>query len=315
MTNGVGEVNEITTSREKRRRSRPRGYVTWNPHRHVRVLLGQVQSVLDEYERHLPLTIRQVFYRLVAAYGYEKTEPAYNRLCEHLVTARRARMIPFESIRDDGIVTYSARWHQDVQGFWDDTGRRIRDYRRDRQAGQPVRIELWCEAAGMAPQLSRVADDYSVEVFSTGGFAGLCAVRMIVDRALERTTPTVFLHCGDLDPSGEAIFKAMTEDAIAFLEADQRIGTQRIIPVRVALTRSQVEAFALPTAPPKKSDSRSASWEGGTCQLEALAPDTLATIVREAIEEHLDGTTFTHQLQLERADVAELWKGLPRGSA
>ena len=32
---------------------------------------------------HLSLTIRQIFYRLVGAHGYEKTEQAYDRLIEY----------------------------------------------------------------------------------------------------------------------------------------------------------------------------------------------------------------------------------------
>jgi len=32
-----------------------------------------------------------------------------------------------------------------------------RNLRFDRQAGQPRRLALWCEAAGMVPQLERVA--------------------------------------------------------------------------------------------------------------------------------------------------------------
>jgi len=91
---------------------------------------------------HLPLTVRQVFYRLVATYGFEKTERAYGRLCEHLVRARRAKLIPFGVIRDDGPVSYSSEWHDGPEAFWDETVERIREYRRDRQAGQRVRVEL-----------------------------------------------------------------------------------------------------------------------------------------------------------------------------
>ena len=51
----------------------------------------------------LPLTVRQIFYRLVGAHGYDKTEQAYARLGEHLNRARRAGLIEFDAIRDDGI--------------------------------------------------------------------------------------------------------------------------------------------------------------------------------------------------------------------
>src|SRR4051812_35009559 len=82
---------------------------------------------------------------------------------------------------------------------------------------QPVYIELWCEAAGMVPQMERVANRYSIPVYSTGGFSSVTVTSEIADRALARDKPTVFLHVGDFDPSGESIFDAMTRDARAFL--------------------------------------------------------------------------------------------------
>ena len=75
-----------------------------------------MRGVLDEYEDYLPLTIRQIFYRLVGAHNYEKTERAYARLCEHLNRARRARIIPMASIRDDGGVSSAPlSWDSVVQ--------------------------------------------------------------------------------------------------------------------------------------------------------------------------------------------------------
>jgi hypothetical protein len=105
-----------------------------------------------------------------------------------------------EWVRDDNIVSYSSPWYDDPEDFWDETGRRIKDYRRDRQAGQRVRIELWCEAAGMGPQLDLVCRDYSVPVFSNGGNNSISAQRQVVDHALSRDVPTVLLHVGDFDP-------------------------------------------------------------------------------------------------------------------
>jgi hypothetical protein len=307
---------EFTAGRENRHR-RPKGYAAWRPQANTRHLLEQVNAVLDEYAEHLPLTVRQIYYRLVGGYGYEKTEQAYKRLGEHLVRARRAKLIAFDAVRDDTVLSYSSPWHEGVEDFWNETGRRIRNYQRDRQTGQRVRVELWCEAAGMAPQLARVADAYSVPVYATGGFGSLTAVRQIADRALARTMPTVLLHVGDYDPSGESIFAAVAEDAAAFVEADRIVNTLRIRPVRVALTAAQVELYQLPTAPPKPSDSRSRHWDGGTCQLEALAPDLLAQLVREAIAHELNLDSLAAQIVREDDDRLELWRGLPpaRGAA
>jgi hypothetical protein len=302
-----------TAGRDNGRR-RPKGYAAWRPQRRTVALLDQVSPILDEYEDYLPMTVRQLFYRLVGAYGYDKTELAYNRLAEHLVRARRARIIPFDAIRDDGVVTYPSEWYADVDAFSNETGRRARNYWRDRQEGQRQRLELWTEAAGMAPQLARVAHDYSIPVYSTGGFSSLTAVRQIVDRALGHHH-TILLHVGDYDPSGEAIFDAIGADAIAFLEADKRVASQTIEARRVALTADQVAAFDLATAPAKATDSRTKNWAGSeTCQLEALAPDQLATVVRTAIETLIDTDMLNAQLAHEQDDRAELL-GLPPGSA
>jgi hypothetical protein len=95
----------------KRKKVRVRGFAPWSPQAASLELLDQVHAVLGEYEDYLPLTIRQIFYRLVGAHRYEKTEQAYERLCEHLNRARRARLISMDVIRDDGgVIEESNYW-------------------------------------------------------------------------------------------------------------------------------------------------------------------------------------------------------------
>lgn len=300
------------TARRNNSRQRPKGYADWRPQAKAKATISHVEVVLDEYRDHLPLTVRQIFYRLVGAHGYPKTDAAYIALAEMLVRARRARMIGFDAIRDDGVVSIPRHLYGSVEDFHDETARRIHGYRRDRLEGQAVRLELWAEAAGMIHQLDQVAARYSVPVYSAGGFGSLTANYEIARRALNRNVPTVLLHVGDLDPSGVSIFEAATEDASRFVEADRLIQNLEIRPVRVALTADQVRDHDLPTAPPKKSDTRSGRWEGETCQLEALAPDVLAEIVTDAIEKHLDMNKFGAVLDLEEYDRQQLLS-LPSG--
>jgi hypothetical protein len=306
-------MSDFTASRENGSRRRPKGYDKgWRPQTRTLALLEQVRGVLGEYEDYLPLTVRQIFYRLVGAHGYEKTERAYARLAESLVRARRAGRIPFGAIRDDGVSVADTAFYYGVEDFHNQTAARAMRYCRDRQDGQPRRVELWCEAAGMLHQLHRVAEEFSVPVFSAGGFASLTATRGIAARALKRNRPTVVLHVGDFDPSGESIFEAIAEDAAAFVEADRTVRTIHLEARRVALTAGQVEAHDLETAPPKASDSRSARWRGETCQLEALAPDVLAGVVRDAILGQFDFGVLRSVLKEERSERAALL-GLPPG--
>jgi hypothetical protein len=305
-------MSQIFTACRENGRRRPRGYAAWRPQAATRALLADVQAVVERYDEHLPLTIRQVFYNLVAHGRLDKTELAYARLCEHLNRARRARLIPFEVIRDDGVVTMRSQSYDSVEDSYDETGRRARDYRRDRQAGQPTYLEVWCEAAGMLHQLDAIADGYTIPVYSAGGFASLSATRAIANRALSRSVPTVILHVGDFDPSGESIFASMIEDATAFVSEDRVLGPTYtdLRGVRVALTERQVAEYDLPTAPTKASDSRAWNWDGGTCQLEALPPDTLAEVIRDAINSHIDNQALAPVLEAECVERAALL-GLP----
>ena len=306
-------MTEITAGREKGSR-RPRGYADWRPQEKTRQLLEQVSTVFGQYEDFLPLTVRQVFYRLVGSFGYEKTEQAYARLAEALVRARRARLVPFGHLRDDGVVVAQTRWYQDERDFMESFAEEAKSYQRDLQQGQKYQIELWSESAGMLPQLASVANAFSVPVYSASGFGSLSAVRQIVERAQEWDR-LVVLHVGDYDPSGESIFEAMTTDAQAFLEEDRLLASQEIIPVRVALTAEQVARHGLPTAPAKASDSRSRRWDGETCQLEALAPSDLARIVRGAIVAYLDEDVLDHQLHQEQQDRIARQRALPAGTS
>lgn len=302
---------------------RPKGYAAWNASPASLAVVRDVRSVLDEYRDHLPLTVRQIFYRLVGQYGYEKTERAYSRLAEYLVRARRAQMIPFSAIRDDGTVGQGGGGWASVQEYLEDVVDGARYYKRDRLDGQPFAVELWCEAAGMVPQLERVARQYSIPVYSTGGFSSVTVTHEIAGRALRQERPTAFLHVGDFDPSGESIFEAMGTDAKSFLRGalldDGRGGEDaaylgRDLPDdvpdlrlrRVALTADQVEEHGLPTAPPKSSDTRSVNWVGATCQAEAMAPDLLAEIVEGALRETLDLDVYRGLLETEREERDEL---------
>ena len=290
-----------TPRRESNKRSR--GYIeNYNPQSKTIELLAQVKEVLAEYRKYWPLTCRQIFYRMVGAYNFDKTELAYKRLCEHLANARRGRYIPFEAIRDDGTSTYSLG-HFDSH---DDFLRHVRElgegYTRNKLAEQDFHIEVWCEAAGMLPQLFSVAEQYSVPVYSSGGFDSLTSKKQLADRICEIEKKTVILHLGDYDPSGVSIFDAVAEDVTAFVNKDRRHGLIDVRFKRVGLTAGQVRAFELPTAPPKKTDSRAASWRGETCQLEALPPDMIATLLSDKISQYIDFEKFNEDIEAEQKE-------------
>jgi hypothetical protein len=131
------------------RKSRVHGFAPWRPTAKSLALLETVQAILTEYLAYLPLTIRQIFYRLVGVHDYPKTERAYKNLCELLNRARRSGVVKFSAIRDDGIVKRAPlHWEtaaQFVQGFVN----AIDTFRLDRQASRLRQLIFAVEAAGM----------------------------------------------------------------------------------------------------------------------------------------------------------------------
>lgn len=193
------------------------GFSVWRPTDASRAMLEMIDAVFVEYEDYLPLTGRQIFYRLVGAFGYEKSDDAANRVYNVLNRARRAGIVPFHTVRDGGGSKALPLVWDDADAFWTDVRDRFDHFSRNRQAGQPAFVELFCEAPGMMPQLQRVAFPYSVPVYGTRGFTGLGVVAEIARRALVRVGPTVILQVGDYDPSGVMIFDTLAADVRAFV--------------------------------------------------------------------------------------------------
>ena len=295
--------------RAKPKTTRVRGFAPWRPQAESLELLRDVQAVLATFRAYLPVTLRQVFYRLVATRGYPKDENAYARLCETLNRARRGGMLEWDAIRDDGFT-------KRVASSWDSPAdwaaavvASAKQYRRDRQEGQARRLVVWCEAGGMVPQLERVAAEYSVPVYSSGGFDSVTAKHAVAEEFSAMGAATV-LHIGDLDPSGVHMFGSLDEDVRAFLE---QLGGD-VVFVRLAVTREQVDAMQLPTAPPKATDRR--AFSGDTVQAEAIPPDELARIVRRAIVDRRDPEAvagITYLEEQDRESVVSAAEKLARG--
>jgi hypothetical protein len=228
-------MTDVTAGRDNARH-RPRGYIQhYRPRPATEALLADIRAVLEEYGDHWPLTARQIFYRLVGAHGYAKTEQFYERLCSHLSNGRRGHRIPFAAIRDDGVSLVPVEHFEDADAFYGHVRHIGETYRRDKMARQPVYLEVWCEAAGMAPQLAEVARAYSITVYSCSGFDSTTAKKDIADRICREGRRAVILHLGDHDPSGVSIFEAAAEDVAAFVAADRPHGLCTVEFRRVAL--------------------------------------------------------------------------------
>jgi hypothetical protein len=287
--------------------TRVRGLAPWCPQPKTRELLIAVKAILEEYDDYLPLTLRQIFYRLVGAYGFDKTEQSYARLGEHLNRARRAGFISFDAIRDDGVTLAEPLAWRDATALVRAFIASAKDFRLDRQRGQPIRLIFAVEAAGMIPQVQRIANPFGIAVHSSGGFDSLTAKHNLA-KSLGQWPKVEVLHIGDHDPSGVHLFSAVSEDVRAIARDLGLVGLIRFS--RLAVTPAQITTLALPTAPAKVTDRR--TFTGETTQCEAIPPDTLAAIIGNSVHQRLDPDALNQIYHAEREIRARL---TPRLSA
>lgn len=284
--------------------TRPRGFVDWAPRMATRELLDNIDDILHQYRRVLPLSIRQIFYRLVVEYSFGKTEAGYERLCETLNRARRARLLDMDVIRDDGFYLTSIPTFASANDAIDVYLRHAANLNVDRQAGQDSRLIVWCEAQGMKPMLEGVTVAYGVPVASSGGFDSTTTKHNMAN-VFAAQMHTEVLHIGDYDPSGVHMFSSLQEDVEAFIDD---LGGD-VTFTRLAVTPEQRDQYNLPTAPPKKTDRRSFA-DTSTVQCEALPPDVLLEIVENAIVSRIDPDVREQTLTAEQELRVDLLRRL-----
>lgn len=273
-----------------------RGYAEWNPKPEALHWVRATNEVLDQYRDYWPLSVRQLFYRLVAAYDYPKSEAAYNKLTGYLSRARRAGLLPWRAIRDGGQGKgLGAFFYKGADDFEQSIKDAAAGMMLNRQKGQENVIELWCEAGGMVPILSGIARPYSARVNTGGGYDSVTAKHQLAVRVRDRAKRgkrTLVLHVGDFDGSGEDMCDVLRDDTMHMVVSQISAAAREddagkwapasIIAVargerdavgdfvdwalehftveRIALTGQQVIDRAVETAPPKPTDSRTARF-------------------------------------------------------
>ena len=248
-------------------------------------LLRLGTEIVNGYDTQV--TLRQLFYRLVAAERLPNTTNAYKSLSKHTAEARRAGTFPALMDRGRTIHRYPSFGGAAEAQQWLGS-----IYRRDRTEGQRVSVYLGVEKAGIVAQFQEWFGDLGVPVLALGGYGSQTYVDNVAEDVEATDRPAVLLYAGDHDPSGEDIDR----DFVARTDCWNEVR-------RVALTAEQVERYALPPQPGKETDSRARGFverHGRLVQVEldALPPDVLRDLFTAAIAEFWNSSA--HQAALDR---------------
>lgn len=271
-------------------------------------LIEAAGEVVEEYTAmDYKITVRQLYYQLVARDIVPNSQKSYKRLVSLIGDARMAGMISWEALEDRT---------RNVKGLqhWDHPQQVLRaarhSYRRDKWEGQPYMVEVWVEKEALASVVARTCQRLDVDYLSCRGYMSLSEMWAASQRfveAIENGRQPVIIHLGDHDPSGID----MTRDIFDRLDlfVGYHISNETEVK-RVALNMDQVEAYGPPPNPAKITDSRAtgyikqfgkASWE-----LDALPPNVLDAVISENVLAYRDESVYKEVVAREALELAAI---------
>ena len=174
----------------------------------TKALLQNVQAIIESYSaQDIRLSLRQLYYQLVARALIPNNERSYKRLGDLVTKARYGGLIDWEMIVDHGRVAITpSEWRDPAHII--ETG--IRSYRLPRWADQDYHLEVWCEKDALTTVLEPITNRYHVSLLAHTGFSSSTALYHAAKRFQEIEEGgrhPVVLYLGDHDPSGLDMFR------------------------------------------------------------------------------------------------------------
>lgn len=246
-------------------------------------LIMVINDIVDDYqEQGFRLTVRQLYYQLVARDIIPNTLQEYKRVAGIINDGKLAGLIDWEAIEDrTREFVRQTRWTSGAQIL----RAAVSSYHKDMWKHQAYRVFVVVEKEALVGVLEPTCRDYDIPILAARGYPSGTVVREfvqsdIIQCASEWKVPLI-LHLGDHDPSGID----MTRD----LEKRLELFTGMEVDVkRIALNMNQIEELRPPKNPAKSTDSRFAAYKKefgeSSWELDALSPTYLANLLETNIK-------------------------------
>jgi hypothetical protein len=267
--------------------------------------INKVNVILQEYGyQGYRLSLRQLFYQLVARGIIPNTVQAYKRLGDLVSKARLAGLVDWDMIEDRGRETV-------VPPMWESPAEVVdaaaRQFAIDRWANQHSYVEVIVEKAALEGILIPVCRELGVRFTASRGYCSQ-SVMYEIGKRLERMSSDKgkdvhILYLGDHDPSGIDMTRDVAERLSLFSHSLVSV-------TRLALNAEQIEEWHPPENPAKQTDSRFGAYMAkfGTLswELDAVDPTTLGNLVRGAVTELRDSARYSLAMAKEQRMRQEL---------
>ncbi len=267
-------------------------------------MIDKVNGVVSEYQQQgYSLTLRQVYYQMVARDIIPNNMRSYKNLGNLINDARLAGLIDWLAIEDR---TRNLRGNS----HWAKPGSAIESaaysYRRDHWEGQPNYVEVWVEKDALIGIVGQICEKLDVNHFSCRGYVSqseMWAAARRLRRRQDAGQHVVLLHLGDHDPSGKDMSRDIQERLVTFETYDVTFK-------RLALNMDQVELYNPPPNPAKLSDSRASGYieeYGDECwELDALEPKVISDLINKNVKKYRDDTLYNAVVEREAEERRQL---------
>lgn len=264
-------------------------------------LLEQVQEIIKSYD--FALTLRQIYYQLVAKQIIPNQQSYYMKLSRLCVIGRDEGILDEESFADRlRQVDKPSSW-LDLDGFMNAVRR---SYRKDKWHNQDAYIEIWTEKDALRSVLTEITYSYDVNLMVVRGQVSRTAIYESYKRFAEKADKNCYLYyAGDFDPSGLSIYNSLVDRIKKQGDLGEYIRFER-----VALTPAQIEEYNLPSDPVKQRDPNCkrfvSEYGDNVVELDALPPDVLRNLIETCIEINLNRGLFEQVQKVELEEQAKL---------
>lgn len=267
-------------------------------------MIEKVNSVVSEYEKQgYSLTLRQVYYQMVARDIIPNNMRSYKNLGNLINDARLAGLIDWLAIEDR---TRNLR----ENSHWSKPGSVIESaaysYHLDHWKGQESYVEVWVEKDALIGIVGQICQKLDVSHFSCRGYVSqseMWAAARRLHRRQEAGQHIVLLHLGDHDPSGKDMSRDIQDRLVTF-------ETYGVTFKRLALNMDQVELYNPPPNPAKLTDSRATGYieeYGDECwELDALEPKVISDVIRENVEKYRNDEIYRAVVKREAEEKKQL---------
>jgi hypothetical protein len=267
------------------------------------------EAILAYAEDQPVATVRGVFYHLSSTLGIvEKDDTTgYRPVQKQLLAMRREGILRWDFIAD------ATRWQRKPETFTsaeDALSSFVKTYRRDLWQDQGIRIEVWLEKDALAGLVVQETEAWDVPLMVSRGVSSETFLRSAAEAADEAwKTAGVGTHIFtlyDLDAGGARGVRSIENGLVRLSEESPSFRFRRL-----AVTKRQVEEWDLPTRPAKRTDPEAASHGSTAAELDAIPPDRLRSLVRDAIVGLIDPHRWNVQAAVEREEIEGLMQLLP----